>query len=93
MLDAFVAVLTTLLIAVTLPDRARCEPGWSLHEGVRLDGSYACYGPLKPPGCGDAAGDWKPCQKPEIKRSRVYCTNGHRPIVVDERTVGCQARR
>lgn len=86
-----IAELIALALAVLL-GTAQCPIGWSLHEGVRRTGEYACYGPLEPAGCGEPVGPDIPCRKPAITRGRIYCTSGHEPIVVDYRTVGCQAR-
>lgn len=78
-------------IIVALAPPTRCPPGWSLAEGVRRNGEFACYAPL-PKCCGDARGPCEAvaCPRVEVTRSRIYCTNGTQPIVVDHRTVGCQ---
>lgn len=91
-MNEVVAVLVSFVLALALPSRAQCPVGWSLHEGVRRSGEFACYGPLAER-CGDAREYTDPCPKPEITRSRIYCTGGSRPIVVDFRTVGCQRVR
>ncbi len=78
-------------LAVSRPSSAQCPRGWSLNEGIRRDGSFACWGPLER-GCGEPVGPDIPCKRPPITRGRIYCTGGSVAIVVDERTVGCQAR-
>ncbi len=87
-----VLLAAVLAFAASRPSSATCPRGWSLHEGVRRDGSYACWGPLEPKGCGEPVGPDIPCRRPPITRGRIHCTGGSVPIVVDERTVGCQAR-
>lgn len=83
--------LAVLVIMLAL-SRATCPPGWS-NNGIRPTGAYECLGPLSPPGCGEPDDISPPCIKPAIKTGRIYCTSGTRPIVVDARTVGCQAWR
>jgi hypothetical protein len=94
--SAIVAFVVTVMLASVLPPVAQCPRGWNLQEGVRRDGpdvgEFACYAPL-PPCCGEPAGKLE-CQRqcPAVDRfhSRIYCTGGAKPIIVDERTVGCQ---
>lgn len=90
---AAVASIAIWMVGFTLgPSRASCPPRWNLHEGVRRDGSFACYGPLEP-GCGEPVGPSKPCPHVPIVRGRIYCTGGQVPIIDDGwRVVGCQAR-
>lgn len=85
-----IALVVTLPLVLLMPSSARCPVGWSLHEGVRRSGEFACYGPLSPAGCGEPVGPEVPCRKPEITRSRVHCTGGSIPVVRDHRTVACQ---
>lgn len=87
--------LVALLLAALLPQHAVCRDGWHLDMGVRVDGpdvgSYSCAPPL-PLCCEDAAGPCEHVKCPDRPREfgRIYCTNGTIPIVVNERTVGCQ---
>jgi hypothetical protein len=81
--------LMILVVLVALA-RARCPEGWSVN-GIRPDGSYECLSPI-PRGCGEPVGDSPPCPPTTLSRGRIYCTGGSVPIVVDNRTVGCQAR-
>lgn len=86
------ALLLFVAACTTPPDHAQCAPGWYV-EGVRPTGVTTCvYAP--PGGCGDAAGtpaEQMACVYEERRYAiAVYCTNGTHPIVVDERTVGCQ---
>ena len=89
-------MIRVLLIFVAsctdLPPVAKCAPGWYV-EGVRPNGLTTCvYAP--PGGCGDAAGtpaEQMACVYEEKRYPiGVHCTGGAHPIVVDERTVGCQ---
>lgn len=71
-----------------------CPPQWH-HNGVRRytdRGAFECEAKL-PPCCGEPAGALE-CQRqcPAVQRfhSRIYCTGGTLPIVVNERTIGCQ---
>lgn len=98
MIDAAIGVVlfvVNLALLVCMPPVAQCPPNWWLGEGVRRTGpdvgSFACYAPLAKC-CGEPAGIVceKPCPDVEIRRSRIYCTGGAKPIVVDFRTVGCQ---
>lgn len=71
------------------PQHARCPRGWYV-EGVRESGRTQCR-PVPPVMCGD--GSYDPC--PQDDRAlplQIYCTNGTRPIVVDNRAIGCQRR-
>lgn len=83
-------VAATVVELASIPSRARCPDGFTMHEGVRRDGAYACYGPLEPKGCGEPVGPQIPCKPSVITRGRIRCTGGAVPIVVDARTVGCQ---
>lgn len=77
------------------PERARCPSGWFV-EGVRPSGVSHCRrappdDPLDWPG-NDPRDRGDRDVKPDnaVLPVRVYCTGGSIPIVVDERTVGCQ---
>lgn len=107
MIDAFLARFVERLMAFTVgivvgvaaPTKASCPTGWSLGEGVRRQGprvgEYACHAPL-PRCCGEPVHDGTGCNRacPPTKKyiGRIYCTGGMLPIVVNERTVACQAR-
>ena len=96
MTDLTAALLSALLLFVAdaCPSRtARCPRGWSLLEGVRPTGEFACFTPMDPPGCGDLEGANVPCKPPQRVSGRVYCTNGQQAIIgADGLTVGCQQR-
>jgi hypothetical protein len=62
------------------PNRAVCPPRFWVN-GIRIDGSFACLRAL------DVEGDGPPDAE---LAGALYCTGGQLPIVVDERTVGCQ---
>jgi hypothetical protein len=93
-LEAFVFALISFVVicasAVVQPRRATCPTGWSV-EGVRPSGRTQCR-PVPPAHCGEPVPpDNKPCPRDERAiRLEIYCTNGQQPIVVNERTVGCQ---
>lgn len=74
--------------AITVPgERATCPPGMYA-EGVRPSGETSCVA-SPPPGCEEPVGTWYACPEPRRFPTRIHCTGGSRPIVVDERTVGC----
>ncbi len=91
MLADFVRLIVLVVMTLMPPQTKRCELGFTLHEGVRRDGNYACWGKLLPVGCGEPEDHPIPCKRPEITRSRIYCTGGSVPVIVNERTVSCQA--
>ena len=103
MLDALTAVaagcvsLAILIVcAATRPQHSECPPGWFV-DGVRVmalghepAGSFTCR---RPPVGGDAdvlTGKQTARELPGELRGRIYCTGGALPIVIDDRTVGCQ---
>lgn len=90
---ALAAASVVCLLAAMLmqPDHARCPPRWR-NDGVRPDGRFECVRPLEgglddKPGTEDTA-----VQPPGELLGRIYCTGGRIPVVVDARTVGCEAR-
>lgn len=79
------------ICALVHPSRMDCPAGWH-NNGVRPAGHFECT--QAPVGDPDWDGTW---QRPErgyipdgVLHGRIYCTNGFQPIVVNERTVGCQ---
>jgi hypothetical protein len=81
-----------LFVLAVLLSPKRCPRGWYL-DGVRPSGIGACR-LAPPPGCGEPV---PPHNQPCATQTRpmpiaIYCTGGSRPVVVDERTVGCQRR-
>lgn len=88
---ALASALILLWMAVTRPDHAACPRGWR-HEGVRRDGSFSCLRPLLGDPDYDGVHGWpdRSVQPPGELWGRIYCTGGAAPIVVDQRTVGCQ---
>ena len=89
--------LFLILIALAVgsfmrPKRAQCPPN-EFVEGVRRDGSTRCARDDSPPqDCRGArachpTGEWT-----YTRPLQIYCTGGSVPIVVDSRTIGCQAR-
>lgn len=88
---ALASVVCLCAAMVAQPQRARCPPRWR-NDGVRRDGSFECLRPLvggvdDQPGTEDNA-----VQPPGELLGRIYCTGGSVPVVVDARTVGCEAR-
>lgn len=92
---AFVSMVLLCITFATHPIRARCPAGWGLDTGVRRDGSFECWSPPASE-CRDAmpgrASDECHARFPAPVHidSQIRCTGGTEPIVVDERTVGCQ---
>lgn len=81
----------TLINLLTQPTRASCPRGWH-HNGVRTGGDFVCE--PAPVGDPDQDGTWGHPERSVVPDERlpgkVYCTSGAKPIVVNERTVGCQ---
>ena len=91
----FVFVVGVIVSLFVRPERAQCPPGWFV-EGVRRDGGTHCRrvipdDPLDWPG-DDRRDRGRRDVKPDDTSlpMQIYCTGGSVPIVVDERTVGCQ---
>lgn len=93
--DLLGLLLSVFMLAVSCsvrPVRAVCPPAWYLNAGIRPTGDFQCApslvgGVLDPAGGVDTA-----VQPPGAIVSKIYCTNGQEPIVVDYRVVSCQAR-
>lgn len=89
--ETFFAVVTICLFLVSSavkPSRARCPRGWWLGEGVSENGTFACYPPGDDKYLEQRAQRLHPA---DVLRSKIYCTNGMRPIIAyDGETVGCQ---
>jgi hypothetical protein len=89
LVNAIALGLLALVVAILQPSSARCDRGWSLGEGIRRDGRFACYSP-PPHDCGEPRGPYeRPCPPARKKYARIYCTGGSVPVIQDERTVGC----
>lgn len=73
------------IAAVADPRRANCPAGWHV-EGVRPSGATTCR---RAPQIDTAEDDAHPEPDPAYGIA-IHCTGGTSPIVVDERTVGCQ---
>ena len=72
-------------------DQAHCPPSWH-NTGVRPSGNFSCVrAPVGDPRQDGTFGqpDTSVVPPGEI-RGRIWCTSGMHPIVVDDRTVGCQ---
>lgn len=94
MIDDFIFAIVTLIVlftvAVIRPERIRAPVGYNV-EGVRPDGSTTIR--VAPPrSCGEPIPpNNQPCtHRDRSFGARIYCTGGTLPIVVDERTIGCQ---
>jgi len=86
-LGSFVSILLLLAAMVVRPARATCpEPTrmWYV-EGIPRSGVFTCK--RTPTGHENDSPE-----RPGRITSRIYCTGGSLPIVVDFRTVGCQRR-
>lgn len=94
MIELALALLSTAcLLYATLvhPTRARCPARWR-NEGIRRDGRFECKRPLvggedDRPGVPDTS-----VQPPGELLGRIYCTGGRVPVVLNYRTVACEAR-
>lgn len=84
LIGGFIFVLAVLL------SPKQCRDGWFV-EGIRPNGMTQCR-PKPPTRCGEPGPpDNQPCpQDDRVELRAIYCTGGTRPIVVDDRTVGCQ---
>lgn len=91
--ELFSIVLTVVLllfVAFARPERAHAPPGWHF-EGIRPSGETTLrHAP--PPNCGEPVPPYdQPCPRDERAiGTRIFCTGGALPIVVDSQTVGCQ---
>lgn len=90
-------LVTFALLALAFalrPSAASCPPGRDLRTGIRRDGRFECWS--APVGDPDWDGTWgrpeRGVQAEDAIGSRIFCTGGSVPIVVDARRVGCQAR-
>jgi hypothetical protein len=82
-LFVLLSLVTIAWCGLAKPNRIGCAPGWYA-EGVRPSGETVFRrSPRVVPDDDDPAG---------AIGARIYCTGGTRPIVVDYRTVGCEAR-
>ena len=83
-------VVVAAALAPRCPDRASC-PRPDYANGVRPDGSYECRLVLGTPEHDlDDARARRDLPDGCAIPGRIVCTGGHRPIVVDGRTVACQ---
>lgn len=95
MLTEVACAIATILVlcwsTATRPRGARCPQGWYV-DGIRPTGRFDC---ARTPGGDimyDGAGGYpdRAVDLPGRLGGRLYCTGGSHPIVVNERTVGCQ---
>lgn len=94
--NAFKILLALIVLGIGFvrrPQRARCSPNEYV-EGVRRDGSTWCVrAPSKREiDCRGARACYSNEPPSYTQPLQIYCANGQLPIVVDERTVRCQAR-
>ena len=88
----FALVTAVIVVAVTIarPTKATCPAGWYLETGIKPSGVFRCA-PDVIGGINDPAGGIDTAvQPPGAIMSRIWCTNGTMPIVVNHTTVGCQ---
>lgn len=84
---SLVTMVVLLAAALVQPHRARCPAGWWI-DGVRPSGAFACRAaPVRDTGARTEVDDGTPDAE---LGGQLYCSGGTQPIVVDERTVGCQ---
>lgn len=89
--QAVLAAIAVLCFAIARPTHYRCEPGYYV-EGVRPSGETRCVEAPTDRGDGECIAGGR-CRFADTALSypvQLYCTGGAHPIVVDERTVGCQ---
>ncbi len=90
--NAVVTTIAWLLFSAMLAARVKveCELGWNV-ANVKPSGDITCIEKIKVACCGEPAGIVceKPCPVSRQKYTRIYCTNGTKPIWRDEKTVGC----
>ena len=86
------SIAVLVVVAFARPERAACPHGFWLDEGVRASGEFECRELGTFHEKRSAHGGWtddSPVPTGKIE-SRVYCTNGTRPIVVSGVEVACQ---
>lgn len=91
MTDVIVGWIVALaLVFVSRPTRVTCREGYFV-DGVRPNGKSTCR-QVPPKNCGEPSGPWKQACPKDVGdyEVAVHCTSGTRPIVVNERTIGCQ---
>lgn len=81
-LIGFVAACIVATFMMLAPRKATCRKGMYQAHGVTPSGKYLCRD-VVPEGREDEI-------EPEEYGGSIYCTGGSRPIVINERTVGCQ---
>lgn len=88
MSDLFSVIATIALLCfamVAQPKRASCPDGWWV-DGVSPSGVFGCAFVDR-----RDRREWPPLDALPIEvGSRIYCTGGARPVVVDSTNVGCQ---
>lgn len=87
----WLSVLILTVAAIYRPETAQCPPRWH-NDGVRRSGAFTCV--RMPVGDLDFDGTWGRPERsivpPGLLHGAIYCTGGALPIVIDDRTVGCQ---
>lgn len=85
------SIVLCALAFLLRPQIGKCPGQWFVN-GVRPSGSYTCL--RKPVGFEIDCSGAKPCPEEDLPvgelTSKIYCTGGMHPIVVDAWTVGCQ---
>lgn len=90
---ASIASLFVLAVAeIHRPTAARCLPGWSIAEGIRRSGEFACSPPL-PAGCGEPFGPERPCPPLPLIQGKIWCGETREPIMIDHQAVACGVKR
>lgn len=84
--DVLAVLVSIALLSIACamrPIHGRCPASWWV-DGVRPSGEYRCAYSADDR-------DWPTIDAWPVEiESRIYCTGGARPIVVNARSVGCQ---
>jgi len=86
-----IGVLLAIAAQVLRPHHAACPGHWH-NNGIRPSGEFLCT--QNPVGDPDYDGTYGRPDRSVVPSGclygRLHCTGGQHPIVVDDRTVGCQ---
>lgn len=90
---ALSTLITIAVLVVVAPTKQFCEPGYYV-DGVDPTGWYQCRQTPTLQHDEESPPHWRPADdlpgEGNEYRGRVWCTGGQMPIVVNEKTVGCQ---
>lgn len=84
-MNELIALVVSVIIltfgVVTRPERARCPQSWWFAEGVRRDGSFACFPPVIGGDDDVLTGRNTGYMAPERLRGRIYCDGQDEPVI------------